>query len=73
MNYILENENDSFRKITINHEGNEKSLSISVGYGDESDLLNYNLCQIDLTKGQLHELIGALIHIQQKMKGGSNG
>lgn len=70
MYYILEDDQDSARRLKVNHESNEDVLSISVSYGNEFDFKNYNCCIIDLDKKQLHEFIGMLLHIQQKMKGG---
>ena len=70
MYYTLECDLDSQRKLKVNHEKNETALTISVSYGQEYDLKNYKQCQIDLDKEQLHEFIGMLLHIQQKMKGG---
>ena len=70
MYYILEDDQDSARRLKVNHESNEDVLTISVSYGNEFDFKNYKCSQIDLDKKQLHEFIGMLLHIQQKMKGG---
>jgi hypothetical protein len=70
MYYTLEDDLDSSRKLKVNHEKNENALTLSVSYGEEFDFDNYKHCQIDLDKEQLHEFIGMLLHIQQKMKGG---
>lgn len=70
MYYILEDDDDFLRRLKVNHENNEDALTISVSYGNELDIKDYKVCQIDLDKKQLHDLIGALLHVQQKMKGG---
>jgi len=70
MYYILEDDLDFQRKLKVNHENCENALTLSVCYGNELDLENYKVCQIDLDKKQLHDFIGALLHVQQKMKGG---
>lgn len=70
MYYIIEDENDYQKKLKVNHENNENTLTLSVCYGNENDIINYKCCFIDLDKKQLHDFIGALLHVQQKMKGG---
>lgn len=70
MYYILEDDNDFLRRLKVNHENNEDVLTLSVCYGNELDINDYRVCLIDLDKKQLHDLIGALLHVQQKMKGG---
>ena len=73
MYYTLEDDQDCTRKITVNHESADDALTISISIGkDKFDFQNYHHCQIDLDKKQLHEFIGMLLHIQQKMKGVSN-
>lgn len=69
MYYIIEDEDDYQRKLKVNHENNETELTLSVCYGDENNFENYKCCLIDLDKKQLHDFIGVLLHIQQKMKG----
>lgn len=70
MYYILEDDNDFLRRLKVNHENNEDVLTLSVCYGNELDINDYRVCLIDLDKKQLHDLIGVLLHVQQKMKGG---
>lgn len=70
MYYILEDDDDFLRRLKVNHENNEDVLTLSVCYGNELDINDYRVCLIDLDKKQLHDLIGVLLHVQQKMKGG---
>jgi hypothetical protein len=51
------------------------SETVNIGI-ERTDFLKDFLCNeecINLNKKELHSLIGTLLHVQAKMKGGSNG
>lgn len=72
MYYIIEDEDNFQKKLKINHENNEEVLTVFISLGNEGDFENFKSLGIDLTKKQLHDFIGALLHVQQKMKGKKN-
>lgn len=73
MEYALKSEqyNEEHKAIVkIKHSYNEQVLTLFIQHGFENDLKTFNSLGIDLDSKELHSLIGALLHIQAKMKGG---
>jgi hypothetical protein len=76
MDYVLKSNqyNEEHNAIfKIKHSYNEKFLTLFIQHGIESDIKNFESLGIVLDSKELHSLIGALLHIQSKMKGNNNG
>lgn len=68
MEYTLQNDEPNESSIRICHESNQPFVTFYVTRGDQYDLLNSSSLGIDISKEQLHELIGTLLHVQSKMR-----
>ena len=64
MKHVLESSLMTYTSLTVLEVGDQ--ISIIVESNGNSEI-------IPLTKKELHSLIGTLLHVQAKMKGGSNG
>jgi hypothetical protein len=73
MEYILRSEQyfDGEYKIKIVH--NEKSIiTIYIEHGNDNNI-DFKSLGIDFSEDELHDLIGTLLHLKAKMRGGKNG
>jgi hypothetical protein len=73
MEYILRSEQylDGEYKIKIdNYEKSIITIYIQHGNSNTNDIRSLG---IDLSEDELHDLIGTLLHIKAKMRGGKNG
>jgi hypothetical protein len=55
-------------ELEIYHDNGNATIAISSDSGDNYEILEYQV----KNKQQLHDLIGALLHIQSKMRGGKS-
>ena len=64
---------DEENLLTLEKTEDNKFVVIECSYRGFFDGKNNSISYYSLNKKQLHDFIGALLHIQQKMKGGDNG